>query len=189
MGRPNFFKPPPHIQTMTTTSQSSSVPDLITYRLNDKLVYVTPAATYEQAIAYAKEVFTDELDGVDPQYISFSVQVAFKQEKRPVGIGPMAWKSLIARLQQYEVVDIMVHPQVVVHSPDDTPPEYPYADDNKEQQEYLSQRSSPSSPSRALPRSRSRTPPCSASRESSPGLRTRALSWIERHMSPECVDT
>ncbi|KAL6306862.1 hypothetical protein BKA93DRAFT_712835, partial [Sparassis latifolia] len=84
-------------------------PDIITYRLEGKMVYVTPAETYEEGVTFAKAVF-EELSGVHPERITFSVSVNMPGGGRTVQISPMAWRAVVSTLAQYEIVDLVVLP-------------------------------------------------------------------------------
>ncbi|KAI0918912.1 hypothetical protein AcW1_003569 [Taiwanofungus camphoratus] len=169
----------PHPESTHTMPHPAS-PGIVTYRLRERMVYVTPAETYDQAIAYAKTVFADELYGVDPERISFSVSVVVQGGTRTVSIGSMAWKAVIASLAQYEIIDVLVQdvtPEVVVHDVDELP-EY---SETKEPKEFFSR--SPS-PSHSKSRTPSRSPSRSPSRKShSPthSPRHKAINWLEKH--------
>ncbi|THH13379.1 hypothetical protein EW146_g6831 [Bondarzewia mesenterica] len=101
--------------------------DILTYYYNDKMVYVTPAETYEGALDYAQDVFP-ELKSVDRNHISFEIRVLAGNRRQAVRIGPMAWQQVLTTLARYEVIDIRVTaPQTVV----EPPPKY--SDDVKAQ--------------------------------------------------------
>jgi len=147
----------------------SSPAGIVTYRLQDKMVYVTPAETFEQAVEYAKTVFPEELGRVEPSRISFSVSVVAPDGAQTVQIGPMAWAAVIDSLARYEIIDILVQPAVVVDGAEDTPPKYADVAD-EENQGLSADRKSPS-PS-TTPKSRTPSP-------SAAGRRDKALSWIK----------
>ncbi|KAI8974018.1 hypothetical protein BD414DRAFT_447787 [Trametes punicea] len=101
---------------------SSSVPDIITYRYNGELVYVTPAATYEDGVQFARRVFP-ELASVHPDRVVISVNGIVNKERQLIRIGPMAWKTVMSSRARYEVLDIIVDPEI--HVSDAEPlPEY-----------------------------------------------------------------
>jgi len=131
MGKQTLSKPSSQPSAQTHPSKS---PDVIAFRLPNggNLAYVTPPEDEEQARQYAKSVFTQELHNVDPQRLSFSLTVTLSGEKRTVIIGRMAWKAVMSRLQQYEIVDVTILP------PSSEPPPQ-YDDTNREGRDEKSQ--------------------------------------------------
>ncbi|KAH7921100.1 hypothetical protein BV22DRAFT_1039022 [Leucogyrophana mollusca] len=113
---------------MPATQRTSAV-DIITYRLNNQMTYVTPAQDYQEAVNVAREVFRDELGGVDEKRISFSVNVLTDGQTRSVRISSFAWPAIVSHLTRYEIIDVHVQPEIIVESDfSDTPPEYPFLD-------------------------------------------------------------
>ncbi|KAH9834229.1 uncharacterized protein C8Q71DRAFT_673649, partial [Rhodofomes roseus] len=84
---------------------------VVTYRYKERMVYVTPADTYEQALQYARDVFPDDLRHVLAQQITFTIISNTPKGKRAVQIAPMAWKAVVGTLACYEIIDIHVHPE------------------------------------------------------------------------------
>ncbi|OBZ69501.1 hypothetical protein A0H81_10558 [Grifola frondosa] len=137
------------------SANSTTPPDIITYRYNETMAYVTPAATYEEAIGYAKNVFP-ELANVEPRCISFAIRGFAQSREKTVRIGPMAWRAVIGALMRYEIVDVLVQPAVVIEDTDGLP-QY---SESKETKDFLSRSPSPArSPSRSQPGSPSRRCP------------------------------
>ncbi|KAH9917558.1 uncharacterized protein B0H18DRAFT_841901, partial [Fomitopsis serialis] len=81
---------------------------VVTYRYKEKMVYVTPADTYEQAVQFAREVFPDDLRHIHPQQLSFTIISNTPKGKRTVQISPMAWKAVVGTLACYEIIDLNV---------------------------------------------------------------------------------
>jgi len=97
-------------------------PDVVTYRLNDKMVYVTPAQSYEQALDFAQNEFADELRHIKRDRISFSVLVnAGIGIHRSVRIGTMAWSAVVSGLKRYEIIDVHVQPDLCMEHVDEPP--------------------------------------------------------------------
>jgi len=96
-------------------------PDVVTYRLNDKMVYVTPAQSYEQALDFAQNEFADELYHIKRDRISFSVLVNAGRTHRSVRIGTMAWPAVVSGLKRYEIIDVHVQPDLYVEHVDGPP--------------------------------------------------------------------
>ncbi|KAJ2914401.1 hypothetical protein MD484_g6016, partial [Candolleomyces efflorescens] len=82
--------------------------DIVTYRHNEKLVYVKPAETYELALDMAQKEFAEDLAKIPREKIGFSVTSTFGAEKRHVRISESAWASAIARLLRGEIVDVYI---------------------------------------------------------------------------------
>ncbi|PCH36713.1 hypothetical protein WOLCODRAFT_140559 [Wolfiporia cocos MD-104 SS10] len=152
-------------KSRSTTPIPSTV---ITYRYNDKMVYVTPADSYQQAVDFAKQVFP-ELADVDRHRITFSVSVKPTKDGNHVQIGPMAWQAVAAQLARYEILEVIVNPAVVVEGADDGPPQYadavaPPSVEKQEKSQFLSSRSPSPCGEEARKRSSSRSPSRSPSR-------------------------
>ncbi|KAG6809303.1 hypothetical protein H0H92_000761, partial [Tricholoma furcatifolium] len=96
---------------MQRRSEPTVPAEIITYRFGPKLVYVKPADNYEQAIDYAQKEFSEELEGVPRDRISFVVAARLNNnERQSVRISESAWQAAVARLLRGEVVDIQVRP-------------------------------------------------------------------------------
>jgi hypothetical protein len=162
--------------------QTRNPPDIVTYRLNGKMVYVTPADNYEQALDFAQKVFRQQLGRIKRDRISFAVTVITNGERRSVRIAEMAWGAVVATLQRYEIIDVHVQPEVHII---DSDVRVSYIDDegdgeSKEATEFFSREA------RDMPRScpTSKAP----SRKSSPSARSLnsidkgAKRWLEKHV-------
>lgn len=128
--------------------------------------------TFQDAIKQAKEEFSEELATIDDRQFCFTVAVTVQNQKQTVNISQRAWKTLMARLKQYEIIDITIRPSVVIQTADDVaPPQYTYGDEKHG--ETLSREPSPThlDTGSQLP-----------SRPGSPSLRSRAIGWIERRV-------
>lgn len=104
----------------TFRSTPTVPPEVITYRLADKLVYVRPADNYEQALDFAQKEFAEELSEVSRDRISFNISAPVNGERRSVRISESAWPAAVARLLRGEVIDIHVRPLPAK----DQPPQY-----------------------------------------------------------------
>ncbi|KAK7691680.1 hypothetical protein QCA50_005079 [Cerrena zonata] len=185
MGRTTLFKTPhPPIASSSRSPKpkpkSNMSPDIITFRWNDKMVYVPPPASHQEAVDQAKEEFAEELAGFDDQQFCFTVAVTIgeEKEKQTVNISQRAWETLMPRLKQYEIVNISIRPLVVVHPSEDAPPpQYAFGDEKDGQS--LSRQPSPARlDTSSASGSRSQT----SSRPGSPNMRSRAMGWIERRI-------
>ncbi|KAH9977356.1 hypothetical protein BGW80DRAFT_1122640, partial [Lactifluus volemus] len=87
--------------------------DILTYRHGSRMVYVTPAETFEASLDFAQEVFP-ELRNVDRERISLEVHspqsVRGQAPRSTVQIGRMAWLPVISTLSRFEVVEVCVAP-------------------------------------------------------------------------------
>ncbi|KAJ6597422.1 hypothetical protein B0H10DRAFT_2232052 [Mycena sp. CBHHK59/15] len=119
-----------------------ALPDYITYRYANKLVYVRPAQNYETALDIAQKEFV-ELSEVPRERISFNtIATLNRQEPRVVRISESAWFAAVARQLCGGVIDILVSPDP------NSPPTYLAvpAEMMKEEIDILSKaRSTPSS--------------------------------------------
>jgi len=108
----------------TFRSQPTIPPDIITYRLDDKLVYVRPADNYEEALDIAQKEYPDELSQVPRERIAFSKAATVSGQRHVVRISESAWVGAVSRLLRGEVIDIQVRspPHTVVLK--DEPPQY-----------------------------------------------------------------
>ncbi|KAJ8586425.1 hypothetical protein M405DRAFT_695724, partial [Rhizopogon salebrosus TDB-379] len=95
----------------------SSAPDIITYRLNNKMMYVPPAQNYDQAVIFARSAFERDLNGVDNSRISFWLNVLANGKQTSVSIVPAAWPSVVSRLARSEIIDVHIHPAIEVSPP------------------------------------------------------------------------
>ncbi|KAK7057510.1 hypothetical protein R3P38DRAFT_2841374 [Favolaschia claudopus] len=153
----------------TIKTSTPALPDYITYRYLNRLVYVRPAITYEvpsTALDIAQKEFI-ELADIPRDRISFNtVATINRHEPRVVRISESAWFAAVARQLCGGVIDIIVTPDA------NSPPTYLAipTDMTKEEVDILRKtRSSPSPPTR--------------SRQSSPsGRSTKAAkkSWLPR---------
>ncbi|KAJ8590483.1 hypothetical protein M405DRAFT_841204 [Rhizopogon salebrosus TDB-379] len=91
---------------------------IATYRLNDQLVFVPKAQTFDQAVTFARSAFESDLKGVDKSRISFSLTTT-KDEN--IGISPLAWPSVVSQAVPYCFIDIHIKPEGVKES---RPPSY-----------------------------------------------------------------
>ncbi|KAJ7188629.1 hypothetical protein C8R46DRAFT_1341334 [Mycena filopes] len=152
----------------TIKTTTPALPDYITYRFANRLVYVRPAQTYETALDIAQKEFL-ELAKIPRERISFNtVATLNRQEPRVVRISESAWVAAVARQLCGGVIDILVAPDP------NSPPTYlavPAGDVmQQDEMEILRKtRSTPSSPAH--------------SRQSSPSGRSAKSpkrSWLPR---------
>ncbi|KAJ6495705.1 hypothetical protein C8R47DRAFT_1318501 [Mycena vitilis] len=150
----------------TIKTTTPALPDYITYRYANRLVYVRPAQTYESALDIAQKEFVELVD-VPRERISFNtVATLNRQEPRVVRISDSAWFAAVARQLCGGVIDILVTPDP------NSPPTYLAVptDMMKEEMDILRKtRSTPASPVR--------------SRQSSPSARSTKSakrSWLPR---------
>ncbi|EIW54557.1 uncharacterized protein TRAVEDRAFT_23578 [Trametes versicolor FP-101664 SS1] len=102
-------------------------PDVLTYRYNGTMVYVTPAATYEEGIRFARQVFP-ELAAVAPEHILISVNGIVNKQRQLIRIGPMAWKTVVFSRARFEVLDVTLDPSASSPSYDCDKPEIVVSD-------------------------------------------------------------
>ncbi|KAG2366726.1 hypothetical protein BDR07DRAFT_1327772 [Suillus spraguei] len=119
--------------------QSPTPADVITYRLNNRMVYVPPAENFDQAVTFARSAFEGDLTGIDKSRISFSLNVLANGKKSSVNISREAWSMIMSHLVQYEIVDVHVQPELRLSGP---PPSYQFCNSTKKQQHLSSQSSS-----------------------------------------------
>ncbi|KAG1865910.1 hypothetical protein DFJ58DRAFT_154717 [Suillus subalutaceus] len=121
--------------------QSSSPTDVITYRFNNKMMYVPPAENFDQAVTFARSAFESDLTGIDKSQISFSLNVLANGKQSSVGISSVAWSRMMSHLARYEIIDIHVQPEIKVSGP---PPSYQPcgSTEDDEKQQHLSSHSS-----------------------------------------------
>ncbi|EIN06709.1 hypothetical protein PUNSTDRAFT_71906 [Punctularia strigosozonata HHB-11173 SS5] len=111
--------------------------DIITYRMGDKLVYVTPTSEYERAIGDAYAAFPEELSNVIRQKVALFITSFVEGKRKTVEIAPTAWTSILSTLARFEIVDIVVK--------EDKPPVYNESYKPEVKREMNSVRSPPSS--------------------------------------------
>ncbi|KAI4528056.1 hypothetical protein K525DRAFT_282035 [Schizophyllum commune Loenen D] len=92
----------------------------MTYRYNDRLVYVSPEKDYEVAIDVALQEYP-ELATVPRELISFHTMANMDGQRRAIRIGRTAWPRAMDKLMRGEVVDIIVRWQDVKGA---SPPQY-----------------------------------------------------------------
>ncbi|KAJ7874841.1 hypothetical protein B0H14DRAFT_3437625 [Mycena olivaceomarginata] len=141
----------------TIKTTTPALPDYITYRYANRLVYVRPATTYEIALDIAQKEFVELTDIPRDPHL----------EPRVVRISESAWFAAVARQLCGGVIDIIVVPDP------NSPPTYLAvpADMMKEEIDILrkTRASAPSTPAR--------------SRQSSPSANsTKSVkrSWLPR---------
>ncbi|KAL1746164.1 hypothetical protein HDZ31DRAFT_81394 [Schizophyllum fasciatum] len=86
--------------------------DIITYRYDERLVYVTPEKDYNIAIDIALQEYP-ELLGVPRDCISFFTMASMDGQRRPVRIGRSAWPRAMEKLVRGEIIDIKVRREEV----------------------------------------------------------------------------
>ncbi|KAL1723745.1 hypothetical protein EV715DRAFT_285810 [Schizophyllum commune] len=101
-------------------SPSRRPADIMTYRYNDRLVYVSPEKDYEVAIDVALQEYP-ELATVPRELISFHTMANMDGQRRAIRIGRTAWPRAMDKLMRGEVVDIIVRWQDVKGA---SPPQY-----------------------------------------------------------------
>ncbi|KAJ8483400.1 hypothetical protein ONZ51_g4731 [Trametes cubensis] len=122
---------------------SSIGADILTYRYNGTMVYVTPAATYKEGVEYARQVFP-ELASVDPARISICINGTVNKQRQLIRIGAMAWNSVITSRARYEVIDIIVVPEIVVDADELSPPDYFTIKEKSSHDDFLAPSRAPS---------------------------------------------
>ncbi|OAX38001.1 hypothetical protein K503DRAFT_718861 [Rhizopogon vinicolor AM-OR11-026] len=89
-----------------TRRQSPPPPaDIIAYSLNNRMVYVPKAQTFDEAVTFARSAFESDLKGVDKSQISFSMISSLKND---VGISSMAWPTIMSKIVHYSIVYVHV---------------------------------------------------------------------------------
>ncbi|KAG0699357.1 hypothetical protein DFH29DRAFT_809202, partial [Suillus ampliporus] len=94
--------------------------DVITYRLNNQMMYVPPAQSFDQS-HLPRSAFESDLTGIDKGRISFSLNVLAHGKQSSVGISSVAWPTIMSHLARYEIIDVHVQPELKVSGP---PPSY-----------------------------------------------------------------
>ncbi|KAG1860763.1 hypothetical protein F4604DRAFT_1658185 [Suillus subluteus] len=108
---------------MRTFARRQSPPpaDIITYRLNNQMMYVPTAESFDQAVTFARSAFESDLTGIDKSRISFSLNVLVNGKQSSVDISHGAWSTIMSHLVRYEIVDVHIQPEPRVSGP---PPSY-----------------------------------------------------------------
>jgi len=110
---------------MATYRSEPPVPaDIITYRLDVKLVYVRPADDYQQALDYAQKEFPDELASIPRDHISFHIDAKMNGVTLSVRISESAWVATVARLLRGEIINIVVRQPLCLDTKEMPPPRY-----------------------------------------------------------------
>ena len=123
----------------------------------------------QQAVEYAKTVFPDDLRHIPVQQLSLTVLSNTPRGKRTVHISPMAWKAVSSNLATYEIIDVVVNPEVIIE--DEREAEYDFdLPELKTSSPYLH-------PNDALPKSRTPSP---ARRSPSPSTKGGVKGWLEK---------
>ncbi|KAJ6581803.1 hypothetical protein B0H19DRAFT_882847, partial [Mycena capillaripes] len=92
------------------TTTPSALPEYITYRYANQLVYVRPAQDYETALDMAQKEFV-ELSNVPRDRIKFNTVARLnRQEPCIVRISESAWFAAVTRQLCGGVIDIFVSP-------------------------------------------------------------------------------
>ncbi|KAG2347542.1 hypothetical protein BDR05DRAFT_958283 [Suillus weaverae] len=106
----------------TSAKRHSLAPaDIITYRLNDQMMYVPLAKNFDQAVTFARSAFEGDLTGIDKSRISLSLNVMANGKQSSVCISRAAWSAITSHLVRYEIVDVHIKPELEVSGP---PPSY-----------------------------------------------------------------
>lgn len=96
------------------------------YRLEDKMMYVPLKHEWRDALSQARRAF-ESLAKVDDGRITFSIDAISDGRRTSIGISPSAWRSIASRLTRYEVINIVVRPEVVDADVGVAPPVYSLA--------------------------------------------------------------
>ncbi|KAF5345285.1 hypothetical protein D9758_008418 [Tetrapyrgos nigripes] len=88
-----------------------AIPDIITYRLDDSLVYVKPPTDYNEAIDLAIKEYPDELLDLARHRISFTIQATMNGTRRTVRISESAWEETVYKMVRGEVISIEILPE------------------------------------------------------------------------------
>ncbi|KAF7980845.1 hypothetical protein HWV62_29456 [Athelia sp. TMB] len=169
---------------------ATSKPDVLTYRLDAVMIYVNRASDHEQALDFAYQVFSDALQGIKRDRISFSVAA---KEGRLARIAPMSWSPVVSALKRFEIIEIHINPDLTVSEYPDGPLQYPVItgadpEDEKSQERSRPQRSALYKPSKDRPVAKtSKSPPMSrsSSRESASSSRSSSSFSLKIFGKPE----
>ncbi|KAH8115469.1 hypothetical protein DFH11DRAFT_1743049 [Phellopilus nigrolimitatus] len=120
--------------------QQKTPAELVTYRLDNEMVYVQPTSDFEHSTTH--KAFFHNLQHVARERIAFSVNVRVGSMLRTVRIAPMAWGRVLHSLATYEIVDLSILPlastsraaksetDIITSAPgitEDAPPQYGYS--------------------------------------------------------------
>ncbi|KAG6381933.1 hypothetical protein JVT61DRAFT_557 [Boletus reticuloceps] len=85
--------------------------DILTYRYNEQLVYVSVASSYNEALSHARNAFP-QLEDVHDASLSLSL-LAPTSGHAPscIDISAKTWPKLVAHMSRYQIVDVHVHAQ------------------------------------------------------------------------------
>ncbi|KAF9238330.1 hypothetical protein BU15DRAFT_62538 [Melanogaster broomeanus] len=108
-------------QRGASSSHSPATVDIITYRLEDEMMYVPVAPNYKQAIGYVRDAFPN-LKEVKDSSITLTriANVMIGSQQPSVGITAAVWPRMIPHLLRYEVIDIRIKaciPDITVTPP------------------------------------------------------------------------
>ncbi|THU85041.1 hypothetical protein K435DRAFT_783492 [Dendrothele bispora CBS 962.96] len=109
------------------TQVHHTVPDIITYRLDEALVYVRPSTNYKEAISLAIKEYPSELGNISPRRITFTIQASMNGTRRTVRISESAWEKSISTMVKGEVIAIEILPEITITTSatvDAPPPKY-----------------------------------------------------------------
>ncbi|KLO13627.1 hypothetical protein SCHPADRAFT_852173 [Schizopora paradoxa] len=98
---------------------ASASTDLLTFRWNSDMVYITPSSDFEELLNTAQQVFP-QLLSIPRERIAFSVNTRIGADQRAVRISPKAWSRLLGSLARFEIVDVHVLPFAPRGSKSDT---------------------------------------------------------------------
>ncbi|KAH9955856.1 hypothetical protein BC827DRAFT_828149 [Russula dissimulans] len=93
------------------SSETPSPPDILTYCYGSRMVYVTTAETYDQAIDFAQDEFL-ELKDVERGRIRLAVRVVLTGNspgrRQSAEIGRSAWSAVVSALARFEIIEIQL---------------------------------------------------------------------------------
>lgn len=101
------------------------------------MMYVPLDHDWREALSQARRAF-ESLAKVDDGRITFSIDVISDGQRRSIGISPSAWSSVASHLTRYEVITIVVKPEVVGADAEVAPPVYSLASSAPEEKRSLS---------------------------------------------------
>ncbi|KAF8526055.1 hypothetical protein BU17DRAFT_83568 [Hysterangium stoloniferum] len=86
------------------------LPNVVTFRYQNKLAYVSVPTTHEEAQVLAVTSFPRALRDVEPEWISFSIAVRYRStgERKEINIEPRSWYRVTSKLVPYRCIDIHV---------------------------------------------------------------------------------
>jgi len=104
----------PSVSYVSMHSTGSSIPrtlhNVVTFRYQNKLAYVSVPTSHEEAQELAVSSFPRALRDVDPEWISFSIAVRYRStgERKEITIEPRSWYRVTSKLVPYRCIDIHV---------------------------------------------------------------------------------